>query len=85
MMVNELKPVNFSKGVFYVAGIQKPKDRINIYIIQEKEFAKSEQNSSHSEKIYKSIVPKFWEWINQKRIVWMLFADSASIPLTKLE
>jgi DNA replicative helicase MCM subunit Mcm2 (Cdc46/Mcm family) len=59
MMVNELKSDNLSKGVFYVTGIQKLKDRTHIkYTTQEEEsFKKLSKDPSLYEKIYKSIAP----------------------------
>lgn len=59
MMVNDLRSDNLSKGVFYVVGIQKLKDRTHIkYTTHEEEaFKKMSKDPNLYEKIYKSIAP----------------------------
>ena len=58
-MVNDLRSENLSKGIFYVTGIEKTKDRSFIsYTTQEEEaFKKLSKDTNLYEKIYRSIAP----------------------------
>lgn len=78
-MVNDLKTENLFKGIMYITGIEKLKERINIqHTTQEEEiFKKLSKQPLLYDKIYKSIAPGIYgnEDI-KKAIACMLFGGS---------
>lgn len=79
MMVNDLKSDHLSKGLFYVVGIQKLKDRTHIkYTTHEEESFKKLSKDPHLyEKIYKSIAPGIYGNEDVKKVIaCMLFGGS---------
>lgn len=59
MMVNDMRTDNLSRGVFYITGIQKTKDRAFVqYTTQDEEdFKKLSDDPKLYEKIHRSIAP----------------------------